>query len=309
VALGYTDKCVIQGMPADQVGVFEASSVPTDFVFGGNPALEPEAADTLTLGLVIQPLRYENWQFSVDYFEIEVTDSIGEIDPVDICFDARNTANLFCDNITRDPALGYNVVEVFAPQSNRGRISSRGIDTQVEFRSPLPDSLAWFGSAADFGFDLFWTHTLENSWQLNPVTGVIECTGLFGDFCPIMRIGQGATMPENRISAQLSYITDKLGIHLFPRWIEGTANSEIARAEFLGRPPPLLAVPSVGNRLYLDLGVRYDIMDGVYARFGVNNLTDTNAPLMPDVNNNTDAVLYDVLGRSYFLSISAQLIR
>ena len=37
------------------------------------------------------------------------------------------------------------------------------------------------------------------------------------------------------------------------------------------------------------------------------NLTDTDAPLMPGVNNNTDAPLYDVYGRSYFLMLSTRI--
>jgi len=39
----------------------------------------------------------------------------------------------------------------------------------------------------------------------------------------------------------------------------------------------------------------------------VNNLTDTDPPLMPGVTNNTDTVFYDVFGRSYFVSMSARL--
>ena len=307
VALGYLEKCVIQGLPAEQVGVFEAFAVATDFIFGGNPSLEPETADTLTAGVVILPWSFDKWQISLDYFEIDVADSIGDIDPVAICFDARNAANLFCDNITRDVNAGYNVVQVFAPQSNRGRITSRGIDTQVTYRSPLPDAFSWFGSAADFELGLFWTYTLENSWQLNLTTGVIECSGLFGEFCPIEKLGQGTTIPENRVSSRLSYVTDRLGIHLLSRWIQGSQNSRFAEAEFVGQPPPLLAVPSVGSRTYLDLSISYELARGLNARLGVNNLTSTDAPLMPGLENNTDALLYDVFGRSYFLSFFVRI--
>ena len=78
-------------------------------------------------------------------------------------------------------------------------------------------------------------------------------------------------------------------------------------ADFLGQPAPLLAVPSIGSRYYLDLGVSYDFDDWLSIRFAIDNLTDTDAPLMPGVNNNTDAPLYDVYGRSYFLMLSTRI--
>lgn len=307
VALGFTEKCVIQGMPAELVGTFEASSVPTAFVLGGNPDLEPESADTLTLGFVIEPLSLEKWQFSVDYFDIELSNSIGDVDVTAICFDRSNTSHVFCENITRDAAAGYNVVEVFSPQSNRGRITARGIDTQVRYGTELPEVLSWFGDPADFSFNLYWTHTLENKWQLNPVSGVIDCLGIFGDFCPIDRAGVGGTMPENRIFSEMRYDAGNLSVFLNTSWIEGTLNGSAREAEFFGEPQPLLAVSSVGSKMYLDLGIGYAVTDNIYLRAGVNNLTDTDPPLMPRVTNNTDTVLYDVFGRSYFLSVSARI--
>jgi outer membrane receptor protein involved in Fe transport len=307
IALGYLDKCVLQGLPADQVGVFEASSVPTEFIYGGNPELVPETADTTTFGFVLEPAVLPNWQFSVDYFDVDVADSIGGIDPTAICFDERNTENLFCDNLVRGENAGYNVVEVRAPTSNRGRISSRGIDTQLAYAASLPDSMSWFGDTPSLTFNLYWTHLMENSWQLNPTTGVIECTGLFGNLCPLERIGQGATFPEDRVSARFRFTSGPVGIDLVARWIDGSRNSEAAEADFLGQPEPLLAVPSVGSHYYLDLGVSYEFDDWLSVRFGVDNLTDTDAPLMPGVANNTDASLYDVYGRSYFLTLSMRI--
>jgi len=107
--------------------------------------------------------------------------------------------------------------------------------------------LAWFGNPADFGFNLYWTHTLENKWQLNPVSGVIDCLGIFGDFCPINRQGIGENMPENRAFGEMRYDAGNLSIFLTTTWIEGTLNGSAREAEFFGEPAPLLAVPTVGS--------------------------------------------------------------
>ena len=60
---------------------------------GGNPDLEPEEGDTLTVGLVISPQSLPNWEFAVDYFDLEMDGGIGGIFADEICFDVRNNNN------------------------------------------------------------------------------------------------------------------------------------------------------------------------------------------------------------------------
>lgn len=69
-----------------------------------------------------------------------------------------------------------------------------------------------------------------------------------------------------------------------------------------------LAVPTVGDEHYLNLGLAYEFGDHFAARFGINNLLDNDPPQMADsvLSNNTDTGLYDIFGRSYFLTLSAQ---
>jgi outer membrane receptor protein involved in Fe transport len=311
VAAGNTEKCVLQGLDADQVGIFEASLTPTDFVQGGDPNLVPEVAKTWTIGAVITPEALPNWTISIDYFQLEVTDSIGDIDAMSICFDPKNTSNLFCENITRDPNAGGNIVEIFEPQNNRGLIGTKGIDTQINYQTDLPGGLSLFAGNAQISVNLIWTHTLENRWQLNPVTQIVDCAGFFGDFCGIgIDESVGWTLPENRVTTHINYASGPLSIHLTSRWIDGTTNVQKMQFEFFGFPEPLLAIPSIGSKHYLDLGFGYEFNDNITARFGINNLTDTDAPNMASAvfANNTDTLLFDVFGRSYFLSVSAQFL-
>jgi outer membrane receptor protein involved in Fe transport len=310
VAAGNTEKCVLQGLAADQVGVFEATTAPVDFVQGGNPNLVPEVAKTWTIGAVITPEVLPNWILSIDYFEMEVTDSIGDIDAVSICFDPKNTSSLFCENITRDPNAGGNVVEIFEPQSNRGLLGTKGVDMQLNYQAELPVALSLFDGNAEINVNLIWTHMLENRWQLNPVTEIVDCGGFFGDFCAAIDQSVGGTLPENRVTTHINYISGPLSIHLTSRWIDGTTNAAILESQLFGFPEPMLAIPSIGSKHYLDLGFGYEFSDNLTARFGINNLTDTGAPNMANAvfTNNTDTLLFDVFGRSYFLSVSAQFL-
>ena len=75
--LGITDVCIAQGIPASQVGVFEATPFfPTLATTSGNLDLDPEESDTLTAGIVMQPEFLPDFQLSVDYYSIEIENAI-----------------------------------------------------------------------------------------------------------------------------------------------------------------------------------------------------------------------------------------
>ena len=97
-----------------------------------------------------------------------------------------------------------------------------------------------------------------------------------------------------------------MSIHLTWRWIDGTDNAAPLQSGLFGFPDPILQVPSVGSENLVDLGLGYAFTDNVSARLNIANLFDSDPPFMPDVANNTDATMFDIFGRSYFLSLSLQ---
>lgn len=301
---GIAEKCIIQGLPADQVGIFEATpGFPTSFVVGGNPELIPEEAETFTAGVVFSFEAAPNWQFAVDYWDFEVTDTIGEIDAAAICFDPANTANLFCDNIRRDP-LAYNVIEVFEPTSNRGKSKASGVDTQITYQADLPEWMAIGDNYSDLSVNLIWTYLRDKSVQENPVATPLDCRGKFG--WPCNQDVSGETFPNNRVTTNASYNSGDLNIHLTWRWIDGTDNPARQQSALFGFPDPILQIPSIGSKNYFDLGFGYTFTDNISARLNIANLFDTDPPLMADATNgpNTDTTMYDIFGRSYFLSLA-----
>ena len=179
VGSGIADKCIAQGLPASQLGVFEHTPFyPTDFVSGGNPNLVPESSDTFTLGFVFNPISIPSLTIAVDYYDLEVTDTIGEIAPDVVCFDPMNTAGVFCDDIIRDGT--GNVSRVEAVIQNRGVLSTDGIDLQVQYSRDLPASWSLFEDFAQLSFSGALTHVLSLKTQENVVTEVFDCNGKFG---------------------------------------------------------------------------------------------------------------------------------
>ena len=164
VAAGNVDKCIATGLPADQVGVFNASESPAMYYWGGNPDLEPETANTYTLGVVITPDQVSNLQIAIDYFDLQVEDGIGPLDTADACFDSANVENIFCDRIRRDP-ITFNVNEVWENNINRGELRTKGVDVQLNYLMDLPEALASGDFGASLDLSLTWTHLLELASQ------------------------------------------------------------------------------------------------------------------------------------------------
>jgi len=302
VGNGNVEKCIIQGLAEDQIGIFEAIPYyPVDFFYGGNPDLVPEVGKTWTVGGVITPASLPNWQFTVDYFLLEVTDTIGWIESDLICFDPLNTGSVFCENLKRD-ASG-NVFEISNLNNNRGLLETSGIDTQVQYQTDLPGWTAFRDYSASLMVNAYWTHVFTYKSQENPVTEILECAGYFGWPCSTYN-----SYPANRVTTNFAYTSGPLEVYLSWRWIDGMKNAAPKRSAIWGVPDPDLAVPVVKEKHYLDLGSAYTFRDRYQLRFIVSNLLNTKPPQMADQiwSNNTDEGLYDVFGRSYRVTLSAQ---
>jgi outer membrane receptor protein involved in Fe transport len=298
VATGNAERCVLTGLPASQIGTWEATvGIPTEFIRGGNPALTPEVAETFTFGAVFTLDALPNLQLSIDYFDLSVEDTIGDLNADVACFDPLNTAGEFCTQISRDP-ITYDIVEVYEPKINRGLLETSGIDTQVNWSTGM--------LSGDLVVDLVWTHMLENSFQETSYGTIFDCAGMFGRPC---RSGSATTFPSDRIYANFNYASGNYTVFLNWRWISGTDNAAPFASGFLGFPDPDLAVPTVSAKNYLDLGFGYRFSDNIVARLSIANLTATSPAFMANASasaGNTDLSMYDLFGRSYTLSFSLE---
>ena len=307
VANGISEKCLLQGLTSAQLGVFEAEPYyPVDYTFGGNPDLVPEESDTLTVGVVITPVAVPDLTMAIDYFDLEVSDTIGDIEAMNICFDPLNSGNVFCGNITRDGT--GNIRQIYQPVSNRGVQTVKGFDAQLQYGRNLPAYLAIFDAGAQLTINAILTHYSQFDTQENIVTEVRKCAGLFGWPCADI---DGASFPENRLITTLDYASGPLNIHVTWRWIDGMKNAAPLSSAIFGYPDPELGIPSVPSYNYFDVGFGYRFNDQWHARLGITNLLDKNAPNMADqgLQNNTDPALYDMFGRSFYISFQWEMNR
>lgn len=101
----------------------------------GNPDLDPEKADTLTAGVVIQPAFLPGLSLSADYYDIDLNGVISSLtaqQTVDQCAAGSAVA---CSNITRsDEGV---ITRILRPQLNLTSQQVRGIDFELGYHTVM----------------------------------------------------------------------------------------------------------------------------------------------------------------------------
>lgn len=267
-------------------------------VYGGNPALEPEAASTRTLGILLAPAKGVN--VAIDYFDIRIEDKVGVTPPnVTLGECLRTGESRLCSLIVRDPATGALWIgggHILAINQNVGRSRVSGIDVSVA----LSHDLAAYGNVA-IGFLGSWLRR----WEEEPYPGATayDCAGLFGVNC-------GAPRPRWRHRARVTWATPwQLDATLTWRYM-GLARHESRDSH------PLLSRRLVSEAdseadlqtvQYLDLAATWKIDRRLTLRAGINNLLDRDPPLIVfGAPANGFAQGYDALGRHVYVSLTAR---
>ena len=289
--------CVAQGVPTALLPGFDDSDGVVPGFTGGNPDLEPEDADTLTLGLAWtptgSPTGLGRLQASIDWYRIEVKDAIDLLsgrDIVKLCYDRASNPgfspdNRWCRGFDRNAATGEieNLLEI---NQNIGGIKVSGVDLQLDWdrdMGPGKVRLNWLVS---------WLETFE--YGAGGGTPVEERAGTTSKAsgAPL----PGGSLPEWKWTLAASYAWRDLDFTARWRYVDAMEDGQY----------PEFEVPS---RDYIDLYAQYDFsglgLDGLILGVGIENLTDQDPPIYPSyVQANTDPSQYDVLGRRYFLRLN-----
>jgi outer membrane receptor protein involved in Fe transport len=269
-------------------------------LYGGNPDLEVERADTFTFGFVWTPDAITGLSTTIDYYDIQVEDTVGWLWPRDILEKCAATGDpLLCSLIHRDAAGSLWLLDGYVDVTNQniGRIRARGIDVSASYPWNLRD-------AGFVNLSLIGTYTLEKS--LSDRVAEYDCAGYYGDQC-----SQPNARWRHRFRAswQTSFDTT---ISLGWRFIGSSKVDDASPDPDLGDPEELESWRASDADVlkaynFFDLAATYSFRDGLRLTLGVNNILDTDPPIAPGASDNDYGPgfygTYDPLGRTIYTNL------
>ena len=279
-------QCENTGLPANLYGTdLKSPADQYNIQTGGNPNVNPEESESLTIGVVLNPI--DGLTLTVDYFDITVEDGIGTVSPktaLDKCIETGAAA--FCNLINRNPVNGSLWLTggyISAQITNISEEQTSGID--VIF---------------DYSVDTNWgplvvsgVTTLLDSYDIIELPGeaAIGCSGNWGGSC-----GKNP-MPEVMGSYTVGLTTEfDTDVILGVRYLGETDDLNANDIDF-------------DAYTYLDATAIYSVNDNMSVTLGVSNLLDKEPGYTSDAgtapgNGNTFPGYFDAFGRHIHLSIN-----
>ena len=264
----------------------------------GNPDIQPETADTYTLGAVITPTALPNFSMTIDYYNIKVDGAIttpARQDILDWCYSGTDTK--WCDEITRQDAGQIFTINSYPINAETFKVS--GIDAEVKYRLDLDDQ---FDVPGVVNFKLLWTRQLTNYRNYSQTDDAGNVSIIKDDY-----IGE-VDVPKNRARFSVNYANGPY----YVSWRTTYRGSVITDDNFAdafeasGDTEGAAKYLKIGDRFYHNLYLRYSFGDDeqyqVYAN--VDNVFNSKPPFIPEGVGGSSRTqsytgYYDGLGRNF----------
>jgi outer membrane receptor protein involved in Fe transport len=283
-------QCALTGVTAAQYGNIVASPASQyNALYGGNTELDPETADTISFGIVANPV--EDLTLSVDWWSVALESAIGSVSAstsIKECAENGNTA--LCSLINRGNAgtlwLGTSGY-VTSTSTNLGEVNFSGVDVAATYGMAL--------GGGDLSLKLMGSKSLEKETLVLPgvETTRYDCNGIANDDqCTGPNMDWRHTLTAN-------YSKDD--------WTVGAAWRYFGKVDYKGTADTLAAAGALDAVNYIDLNGSYTLNENVSFSAGARNLLDKETPMVggglnPDNANSYGN--YDVLGRYIYADVT-----
>ena len=273
--------CAALGVPADFDSTYDSRTL--ELLVGGNPDLKPEQSRSYTAGFVYQPEFIDGLSFTVDYWKIDIEDTISSVTPqriLDECLDAATIDNQYCALITRNPTTSeISVIRNF--QLNISRSLNSGVDFEIGY-----DFDALNGR---FRTSLIATKLIEAKqypFQNQPAE-FTDFAGVLGDADLQARLSIDYSQGAWSVGARTRYVN---GVELYsPTSLKSNPNpSDEMR---------------YGSYFITDASAGYKFDNNVSLRVGIDNIFDRQLP-GTTVGNGGGSAIYDNIGRFGYARLS-----
>ncbi|QNA89186.1 TonB-dependent receptor [Massilia sp. Dwa41.01b] len=226
---------------------------------GANPDLQPEKSKTYTIGFVVEP--FKNFMATVDFWKIDMTRTIAQIDEPTIFNNLGQYQDLFVRN--PDGTLQY----ITKTRLNMGGLRTQGIDIGMSYLLPTAN---W----GRFGASLDGTFTDKYEGQNEVGSEWIDVVGRVG------ALATGSTSSNTYVfkwkhTARVNWTYGPLFTQLTQQYSSSYEDTNALPTQKPGQPFYNVIEPySVYN-----LTASYKVSDKFKIGGGVNNLFDTDPPL------------------------------
>lgn len=289
---GNAAQCARFGAPAvGSTNSFAPSYLEGNYYYGGNADIQPETGMTKTIGLVLTPSFIRGLNITVDWYDLDLDGAVGVIQPVAAitsCYITNPTAsNPLCGLVTRDPANGH-FVDAFVNNQNLGLINQKGFDIGANY-TLHPSWLPGRGLRLSYQANIVTSYII----QANPTVAKVQCKGTFGATCS----SDGTTLvqPDYRHDASVSWELGKGLVEFNWQRIGSVKDSTPG------------STARIGAQDIFDLTASYPLNRILTLSGGIYNMFDKDPPFVATGGVfNTFPDTYDVLGRTYGMSLTAR---
>ncbi|MYI77203.1 MAG: TonB-dependent receptor plug domain-containing protein [Gammaproteobacteria bacterium] len=279
-----TEHCIADGVPASG---FEPISTQIRTTVGGNPNAQPETAEILTYGVVVEPL--EGLSLTIDRFDVALTDALTTLGAD---FILRQCAEFgsYCELIERfmsGPNAG-NPINVVNTITNIG-----GVDT----------------SGWDIGAYYDWGETVLGDVSITfEATLLSEYLITFADDSEEDLAGRFSDDLDGYFTEYRSTTSVVIERDTFTFSYQIRIIGE-AEEEFTDFGTGLTEMRTIESRIYHDVHANLVLPEhNIVLSGGIDNLLDENPPLSLDgFNDNTDVRTFDTAGRYFYFKINYSL--
>jgi outer membrane receptor protein involved in Fe transport len=296
--------CANTGLPASLWGKVPLNSTNQyNGRTGGNPNVQPETADTVTLGFVLDPVK--NLTITVDAFRLKIKDAIQGVNAQSVFQQCLNTGNpLYCKLVHRDQLGSLWLLQsgyVEAGTTNIGSQGTSGVDVGASYHAKL-------GGMGSLDFSMNGTYIKSYTVENLPGMGEYDCAGLYGATC-------NTPTPKWRHKFRTTWSTPfNLDLSLTWRYFDRVRNDALYQEPLLN--PKGIALDTqrdafLASRNYIDLNGTYRFSKKLGLSVGVNNLLDKDPPLGSSSsvgssfgNGNTYPQVYDSYGRFVYANLT-----
>ncbi|WP_129792505.1 TonB-dependent receptor domain-containing protein [Sphingosinicella sp. CPCC 101087] len=266
--------CAADGLPAN----FQSNIVDftTRGTLQGNTELANEKADAWTVGAVVRPRFLPGLTLAVDWVDIELEGAIQSLNAeqtLQACYDDPSFPSAICDQFTRDAQGQITFIQTgFANAASR---SFAGLVAELQWRIDTP--FLGSNSAVNLGVNYLYNDELEFRVGQGDLTTLRNSVGY----------------SKHQFTTNLTYSNEGLRAQLQAQYIGPTLIDPDAQ-------PGTYDVPRVGDVVFFNTSLSYDVSEQFQVRFIVDNVLDTDPPFPAPTGQASRVTYFDgILGR-YF---------